>query len=90
MLGGQRTKEREEDSISHLGGIRYYSQRPLVTRRERKEKPEERHNIMLNRIVRHKSNNPLTTYRKGKSPQKYTYRYNQQDKTLIRFFVLFM
>lgn len=34
----QRTKGGEEVNISHLGGIHYYCQHPLVMRRERKEK----------------------------------------------------
>lgn len=44
---GQRTKGREENKSSHLGGIRYYSQHLLVMRRERKEKPKDRNKIML-------------------------------------------
>lgn len=55
----QRTKGGEEVNISHLGGIHYYCQHPLVMRRERKEKPKERHNIMLKRKVRHESNRDL-------------------------------
>lgn len=44
---GRRTKGREEDNISHLDGIRYYSQHPLVVRKERKEKArgEAQHHV---------------------------------------------
>lgn len=84
----QRTKERAEDNISHLGGIRYYSQRPLVMRRERKEKPEERHNIMLKRKVRHESNRHPPSYHTGKGKVHRNIHTRKVNKTEIRLVFL--